>query len=158
MFFKKVRMILLLLLMMAIAVSSLAEIDPYEVYVICQPGDYVNVRLNPSRKSEAVGYADSGDYVLTDGKTKNGFLRVYGIGEMGVGWIHNGYVVEDEPQRVNCTGIVTSKGKLAARKYIKGKVRKWLHNMDKIKVYWITDDWCVTSEGFVKTEFLDFEW
>ena len=156
--FRKVRTILLLLLMMAIAVSSLAESEPYEVWVICQPNDYVNVRMSPSRKSEVVGYADSGDSIWIDGTKKNGYLKVYGIGEMGVGWIHKGYVVDNKPERVSCTGIVVSRGKLAARRYIQGKVRKWLHNMDKVKVYWITDDWCVTSMGFVKTEYLDFEW
>ena len=150
--------ILLILLTMITAVSSLAEDEPYDAYVICQPNDYVNVRISPSRKSEVVGYADAGDTILIDGTKKNGYWKVYGIGEMGVGWIHQGYVVDNKPERMNCTGIVVSRGRLASRRYIKGKVRKWLHNMDRIKVYWITDEWCVTSMGFVKTEFLDFEW
>lgn len=154
----KVRIFILLLVLIAIAASSLGETDEFEAWVICQPGDYINVRMNPSRKSEIVGYADAGDSILVDGTVRNGYLRVYDIGEAGIGWIHKGYVVFDEPERVSCTATVVSRAKLAARKYIKGKVRKWLHNMDKLKVYWISADWTVTNFGFVKTEYLDFEW
>ena len=155
---KKVRVLLLTLLILIIAVSSLAETNEFSAWVICQPNDYVRVRMNPSRKSQSVGYADAGDQIIVDGTTKHGYLKCYGIGEMGEGWIHSGYVVYDEPQKVNCKATVVSKVRLAARKYIYGKVRKWLHNLDEIKVYWLSDDWCVTDKGFVKTEFLEMEW
>ena len=91
--------IALIIIAVVIIISALNSVsfaeDLWEVYVVCQPGDYVNVRVNPSRKSEAVGYADAGDSVLIDGAEKNGYLRCYFIGEMGVGWIHKGYVVYD---------------------------------------------------------------
>ena len=94
-----------------------------EAWVICQPADYVNVRANPSKRSEAVGYAEAGDMVLTDCCKKNGFIRCYGIGEMGVGWIHAGYVVYDEPVRVDQMACSVSRGRVACRRYIKGKIR-----------------------------------
>ena len=129
--------------------------DLWEVYVVCQPGDYVNVRENPSRKSEAVGYADGGDSVLIDGAEKNGYLRCYYIGEMGIGWIHKGYVVYDQPERVSITAKVNSKARVAARQYVNGKRRAWLKKNDEVKVYWLSDEWCVTNKGFVKTKYLD---
>lgn len=135
---------------------SFAE-DLWEVYVVCQPGDYVNVRAKPSRKSEAVGYADGGDSVLIDGAERNGYLRCYYIGEMGVGWIHKGYVVYDKPERVSITAKVNSKGRVIARKYVGGKRRAWLKKNDEVKVYWLSDDWCVTNKGFVKTKYLEME-
>ena len=154
---RTIKIILLVLLLITVTVSSLGE-ELYDAWVICQPGDYINVRMNPSRKSQIVGYADAGDSILVDGTTKNGYVKCYGIGENGSGWVHNGYVVYDEPKRVTCTAVVVSRGRLAARKCIKGKVRKWLHNMDELNVFFISEEWCVTNKGFIKTEHLDFEW
>lgn len=131
--------------------------DLTEAWVICQPNDYVNVRMNPSKRSQPVGYAEGGDSIMTDGFVQHGFLRIYGIGEMGVGWIHKGYVVYDEPEKVERTACSVSRGRVACRRYIKGKIRKWLKNLDEVKVYWISDEWCVTSEGFVKTQYLEME-
>ena len=128
-----------------------------EAWVVCQPDDYVNVRANPSKRSEAVGYAEAGDMVITDGTIRHGFIRVYGIGEMGVGWIHTGYVVYDEPIRVDQMACSISRGRVACRRYIKGKIRTWLHNLDEVKVFYLTDEWCVTNKGFVKTEYLEME-
>lgn len=145
-----------ILLISALNSCSFAE-DLWEAYVVCQPGDYVNVRLNPSRKSEAVGYADAGDSIIIDGTEKNGYLRCYYIGEMGVGWIHKGYVVYDKPERVNITAKVNCKFRVRARQYIGGKRRAWLKKNDEVKVYWLSDDWCVTNKGFVKTKYLLWE-
>ena len=131
--------------------------DLIEAWVICQPHDYINVRMKPKRQSMAVGYAEDGDSILTDGKRQNGFLRCYGIGEDGVGWIHSGYVVYEEPTLVNKLAYSISSARVACRKYIGGKVRKWLKNLDEVMVYWMTDDWCVTNEGFVKTDYLEME-
>ena len=131
--------------------------DLYEMYVICQPDDYVNVRMNPSRKSSVVGYVEAGDRFLTDGRKKNGYIRCYGIGETGEGWIHCGYVVDDRPERVSGTAVVVSNGRLAARKCIGGKTRKWLKNMDIVKIYWISDEWAITDKGFVKNNYLEME-
>ena len=131
--------------------------DLKEAWVICQPHDYINVRMAPKRNCTAVGYAEGGYLIRTDGKKQNGFLRCYGIGEDGMGWIHSGYVVYEEPTFVNRIGYSISMARVACRKYIGGKVRKWLHNLDEVMVYWMTDEWSVTSEGFVKTKYLELE-
>lgn len=148
--------LVIVLIISAINSVGLSE-DLWEVYVVCQPGDYVNVRANPSRKSEAVGYADAGDSIVTDGVERHGYLRCYYIGEMGIGWIHKGYVVYDQPERVSITAKVNSKGRVMARKYIGGKRRAWLKKNDEVKIYWLSMDWCVTNKGFVKTKYLVWE-
>jgi hypothetical protein len=94
---------------------------------------------------------------MTDSRKKNGFIKVYGIGEFGEGWIHQGYVSWQEPVKVNGYALVVSRGRLAARRCIDGKRRCWLKNTQKVKVYWITDSWCVTDKGFVKTKYLEME-
>ena len=153
--------VLLIILVVYAAITILNSIsfaeELTEMYVICQPGDYVNVRINPSKKSQAVGYIECGESFLTDGQKQNVFIHCYGIGEAGEGWIHCGYVVEDEPVKVNRMAFSISKAKLAARKFIGGIVRKWLKNLDKVMVYWMTDVWCVTNKGFVMTEYLEME-
>ena len=128
-----------------------------EAWVICQPDDYVNVRNRATRKSDSVGRLDCGDSFLTDGKTKNGFVRCYGIGEAGEGWIHSGYVVYDEPVKVNRIGYSVSNGKLFARRYIGGKTIHVLHTLDEVKVYWWTEAWCVTDNGFIKSKFIELD-
>ena len=158
---KTVAEIALIALAIYLIITVLSSIafgeDLIEAWVICQPHDYINVRMTPSRKGIKVGYAEDGYSSQTDGKKKNGFLRCYGIGEDGAGWIHAGYVVYEEPQYVNCKGFSISKARVACRKYIGGKVRKWLNNLDEVRVYWMTSDWSVTSEGFVQTKYLEME-
>ena len=160
---KKVLILIVELLLIALVIYAVTAIldsaalseELDEVWVICQPNDYVNVRLNPSRKSQVVGFADAGDRILTDGRKKNGYLRCYGIGEAGEGWIFAGYVVWDKPERISGSAVVVSNGRLAARKYIGGKRRCWLKNMDIVKVYWISEEWAVTDKGFVKGRFIE---
>ncbi|MBP5442263.1 MAG: SH3 domain-containing protein [Treponema sp.] len=154
-----VEMLLIALVIWVIsAILDSARADELEsAWVICQPNDYVNVRMNPSRKSQVVGFADAGDSFLTDGKAKNGYVRCYGIGEAGEGWIHAGYVIHDRPERVTVSAVVVSNGRLAARQHVGGKVRKWLRNMDTVKVYWVSDEWAVTDKGFVKSRFIEME-
>ena len=131
--------------------------DLTEAWVICQPDDYINIRMSPDKHSQPVGYAEAGDPIMTDGKVKNGFIRVYGIGEMGVGWIHKGYVIYDEPERIDRMACSISRGRVACRRWINGKIRTWLKNCDDVLVYWWSFDWCVTNKGFVKTQYLEME-
>ena len=130
--------------------------DLFTAWVICQPGDYVHARMKPSRKSREVGYFDGGDTVLTDGYEKYGFLRCYGF-ETGVAWVHKGYVVFDEPEKMNRTAYSVSKGKLKARRWINGKVIHKIRTNAEVKVFWWSDEWCVTNKGFVQTRYLELE-
>ena len=147
----------LIMLLESISLAEEYDDEYYEMYVICQPGDYVNVRYKPSAKSMIVGYCDPGDEIRTDGTIRKGFMRIYGIGDSGEGWIHAGYLTDSEPERIRRTATVVSNRRLAARKCIGGKVRKWLKNGDEITVYWYSDEWCVTNKGFVMTEYIELD-
>lgn len=129
-----------------------------EAYVICQPNDFVNVRERPSSRSEVVGRYETGDKVFLDGREKGGFSHIVHTGlETEDAWICTAYLVDDKPEWLNQSATVVSKGRLAARKNIDGKRRCWLRNGDGIKVYWFSNEWCVTDKGFVRTDFIDLD-
>lgn len=128
------------------------------MFAICSPGDRVNIRKRPSTKSEAEGWLEPGDMVYLDGGRKGGFVHCVGLSnESGEGWVHKGYLVQDEPERMNRTATVVSRGKLAARKHVKGKRTRWLKPMASVKVYYWSEEWCVTNCGYVQTRFLELE-
>ena len=135
-----------------------AYADEYidEGYVLC--ADYVNVRRSASRKSECIGRFECGDMVYLDGNKKNGFLHCVNLSlEEDSGWIYKGFVVYDEPERMNRTALIVSKGRLAARKYVNGRRTRWLKPMGEVKVYWWSDSWAVTNCGYVQTKYLELE-
>ena len=150
-----VLIIIAIILILSLAISFVKAEELTEAWVICQ--DYVNVRVKPSRKSDSVGRLDAGDSVLVSDTKNHGFLKCYCIGEYGEGWIHSGYIVYDKPEKVNCKAYSVSRGKLRARRYIGGKRLHWIKHMEEVRVYWISEDWCVTDKGFVESRFLEME-
>ena len=133
-----------------------AESEYTEAYVLCE--DYVNIRIKPTKKSESIGRFECGEKIWLDGKKRNGYLHCVDLSlESDTGWIHSGFVVYDEPQRMNQSAVIVSKGRLAARKYVNGKRTRWLKPLASLKVYWWSDDWCVTNCGYVQSKYLEPE-
>ena len=135
--------------------SGLAETEYTEAFVICTPGDVVNVRPGPSRKGEEVGRLEAGERIWLTGKKRNGYLQCETVGISG--WIHSGYVVYDEPERMNAEATIVSRGRLAARKNVGGKRTRWLKPGATVKVWYVSEEWCVTNCGYIRTEFLEME-
>ena len=157
-----VTLVIIALIFMVIVItmsSGNAEYETFTCWVICQPNDYVNARAKPMRRSTIAGRFDPIDEITTDGVIKNGYLHIVGMGlETGDAWIHAGYISYEKPEKLGGQpAIVVSRGKLAARKYINGKVRKWLKRGSQVTVYYVTDEWAVTNRGFVKTQYIDLE-
>ena len=150
---------IMIILIGSCGVPAHADAVVREAWVVCQPGDYVNARSRPSGRSEVLGRFDPGDVVMLDGKKRNGFMHVINAGlEEDECWIHEGYLVYDPPEYLGGeTGTVASNGRLAARKRIGGDRRLWLNNGDAVRIWYRSDDWCVTDKGFVKTEFIDWK-
>ena len=139
---------------------SEAKADEYEDltvgYVICV--DYVNVRQFPNKNGEPLGMYETGTKVYLDGKKKNGYLHIVDTGlEDCEGWIKSGYIVYDEPIRVNQSATIVSKGRLAARNCVNGRRTRWLKPLASVKVYYWSDEWCVTNCGYVQTKYLELE-
>jgi len=139
---------------------SEARADEYDDvtvgYVICV--DYVNVRQFPNKNGEPLGMYETGTKVYLDGKKKNGYLHIVDTGlEDCEGWIKSGYIVYDEPIRVNQSATIVSKGRLAARNCVNGRRTRWLKPLASVKVYYWSDEWCVTNCGYVQTKYLELE-
>ena len=134
--------------------------NDYQVWALLKPGDYVNVRLAPNKKSSKIGYLDAGDGCWTDGKTKNGFLHVYGVGETD-GWVYKWYMVTEKPEVVNEYYVVTAIKRVICRKGVGGPRIKgrlgWMKNGTRVKVFCIAGEWALTNRGYVKSEWLEVD-
>ena len=161
--FPVIPLFVMIVLMVMFAVSMMDDFCSAEEYVkgyvICQPGDYVYGREKASRKSEQIGYLETGDAIWTDGKSKNGYIHcVNSSFERDECWVYGGYIVFDEPKWMGgAIATVVSNGRLAARKNTTGDVRAWLKNGTEIQVFWYSNEWCVTNRGFVMTEYIELD-
>ena len=144
------RFLALLLAVLFIGTAAVAE--DYTVYVLCQPDSFVYVRQFAKRDAEQAGYACLGDELTTDGKKKNGFLHVYGFEDGG--WIYAGFVTRYPVTVELIETAIESRGRVACRRYIHGTRRKWLKNGQKVTVYAYADDWSITNQGFIQTQYL----
>ena len=98
------------------------------------------------------GYAELGDALETDWVKRNGYVRVYGF--EGEAWISAGFVTEYPVTIFKFETEITSKGRVACRRSIKGTRRKWLSNGQKVVIYAFADDWAITNQGFIQTQYL----
>lgn len=138
------------------AVRGIAKADTIteEVWVLCEPNGTVNIRSKPG--GAVFGGTSCGAKLWTDNRQRDGFLHVLELNaEEETGWISARYIVYDEPHPVDAVMVITSDGRVACRKWIGGKIVKWLKNGEPVTVYWISDTWAVTEYGYIKSEFLE---
>lgn len=150
----KRRLIALLFFIALIFATTCHSEELTEAWVLCQPNSYINVRQFPKKTAEPTGYLMSGDLIFIDGTQKRGYMRIYGVTEAGEAWVSKGYIVYSEPYEDGHRYPVRSKGRVAARRTIGGTRRRWLRDGDILTVYMVSDEWCLTSQGFVKTDFI----
>ena len=108
-------------------VVASADSTTAKAWIMCQPGDYVNVRERASRKSDSFGRLDTGSALI----------------------------VFEEPVSMNGRKmVIRSNGRVACRKCIEGQRRCWAYDGDEVSVWYMADGWAVTNKGFIRTEFL----
>ena len=163
---------ILILLMVVVALAGLvykfayaairaeAEESFVTCFVMCKPveGNYVSIRRTPSRRSDEVGRLECGDWFETDSTDSDGWIRVYGIGEYGEGWIWCGYVATEEPQMIGKQYRVNSNGRVIIRKWMNGpKVdgKGYLVNGSTVQVFCIADGWAMTNRGYIMALYLE---
>ena len=142
------RFLIVLLCLLIVCVSAAAD----TVFVLCQPNSFVYVRSFPRKDAEQAGYAELGDALETDGVTKNGYLHVAGF--EGDAWINIGFVTEYPVTVCNLKTQINSKGRVACRRSINGTRRKWLKDGSEVVIYAYADDWSITNQGFIQTQYL----
>lgn len=151
------RVALITLILILLSACYLAGAEDRTMYILCDPKteNHVAIRRSPRKTAEETGRLECGDYVITDGKTKNGYLHVLGVTEYGEGWVFKGYVVDDPPVIERCNASITASGRVMARRYIGGKRAGWLKVCDEVKVYAMSEEWSVTSRGYIRTKYLE---
>ena len=154
------RIILVVLVIAAVIIfAARAEEQTLSCWVLCQPGDRVNLRIDARRDSKSVGWLECGDEFETDGTSRNGWIRVLDAGECEC-WIYCGYVVTEQPEEVNENYVVVARDKLACRRWVNGpqiEGRKWLKNGTNVQVFYIAEGWAVTNLGYMQTEWLEVD-
>lgn len=135
-----------------------AEDQLVKAWVLCKPGSQVNIRRTPDKKGQEIGFLEVGDWFMTDAVSKNGYIRVYGVGDYGEGWIYCGYVATEEPAAVFERYVCVAKTQVACRRWMDGPQiagAKWLKNGSNVDVFYIADGWAVTSRGYIVSEWLE---
>jgi hypothetical protein len=125
--------------------------EEIEYYTLCQPESHVNARKTPRMRAEIVGRLELGDKVWSDGAKRNGFLHVYGPFECDC-WVYAGFLVPEIT--VQESEMFIQADKVACRRSINGRRRKWMYEGDRVKVFAFSDDWAITDQGFIMIRFL----
>lgn len=150
--------VLMVAITIVLAVNLCKGEELVTCWVMCKPGSQVNVRRTPSTHGMEVGFLDAGDSFLTDGSSRNGFIRCYGIGEYGEGWIYCGYVATEEPEAVFEQYVCVSNARVACRRWMGGPkvaTSPWIVNGSNVDVFFIADGWACTSRGYIMSEWLE---
>ena len=140
-------------------ISDAEEDGMVKCWILCKPGSQVNVRRVPTKNGMEVGRLECGDWFMTDGSSADGWIRCYGIGEYGEGWVYSGYVVTEEPVKVYERYTCIAKSRVACRKWIGGPQTSlpWLKNGSDVDVFCMADGWAVTSRGYIRSEWLEVD-
>lgn len=143
----------------AIAIAAEAEGDTITCWILCKPGAQVNARRTPDKRGQIVGFLEVGDEFRTTGESRNGYIRAIGIGEAGEAWIYCGYVVTEKPEKAGENYVCVAKNRVACRRWVNGPQidgrAGWLKNGSNVQVFYRTEEWCVTSRGYIRTEWLE---
>lgn len=150
------KIICIALVLAVLAAVSAAVSEDRQVFVFCNPKTPVNIRKTPKKGGEVSGQLDFGDPVLTDGKKKNGFLHVYGVTEDGEGWIFAGYVIDDQPVRMErARATVSATGRVMTYRWVKGLKNGYVDLCTDVEVLAWSEDWAVTDHGYIRTKYLE---
>lgn len=125
-------------------------------WVMCRPGDWVNVRGWAKAKGESYGMLETGYSVELDGQFENGFAHCVDMAlETDEGWVSTGYLVFEKPEWMDGAWYrVEADGRVAARKNVSGERLCWLKPGTELQIFWMADEWAVTTRGFIRSEYL----
>ena len=151
------RVTLAVIFLLLVCMVYIAGAEESTKFILCNPkvDNHVSIRRSPRKGSEETGQLYCGDSFITDGKIKNGYLHILGMTEYGEGWVHLGYVVEDKPVIEKCKASIAASGRVMSWRMINGKKNRWLNVGDEVKVFARSEEWAVTSRGYIRTKYLE---
>ena len=164
---KAIAFIILIVLAIAVglwigtSVCKAAEEQPISCWILCKPGSQVNIRRTPGKDGIIDGFLEACDTFKTDGTTRNGFVKALNVGENETGWVYAGFVVTDKPELSGERYVCVARNRAACRRWcdgpqITGRIG-WLYNGSNVQVFFRSNEWCVTSRGYIKTEWLEVD-
>lgn len=144
--------------------AAAAEEEIGELWILCRPESNVSMRMNASKSSKVLLYANCGESYLTDFEKKGEYVHVIILENDGEdeydAWVSEKYVVYDEVYVFGKEDYemaeVVSNGRVATRSNVNGSLIDWLRNGSNVKLYAYSDEWSITNRGYIMTEFLDF--
>lgn len=152
------RKLLAIIILTLFTITAIAE-APTEAWVMCNLKSEVIVRTKPDISGDETARVYPGDRVELDGGKKKNWFHVLLNCESGEGWIRGDHLSFTEPVVYEeGKAYKTTRGKLSARKSINGEIVKRIKKAGtQVTVYMISEDWAVTSAGYIKSEFLEAE-
>lgn len=125
-------------------------------YVLCTPTGEVNIRSNPSTDADTEGWITCGESVQVTGKRNRWACCINLQRESTTGWVHAGYLVDGEITLYTepVTMVVSSNGRVAARRSVEGERRKWLRPLDQVVVYATGGGWACTDAGYIQSKYI----
>lgn len=145
------------LIVMAALAIGMADTETVKAWVVCHPGSHVNMRSKPGNSGRVESWIGAGTEIHPDGKVRNGWVHIIDVpSEASEGWVYIGYVSTEEPKWEEGKWYhVESNGRVAVRSSMSdGKITGWLKELDEVQVFWRTSEWCYTTRGFVRSEYL----
>lgn len=127
-------------------------------WIMCKPGSRVEIRATPNKGGISEGWLECGDSFETDSETKNGWIRCYGVGDAGEGWIYLGYVTTNKPEAVGERYVCVANIQAACRRWMAGpqiERAPWIRNGEYCQVLVTDGEWAVTNRGYIKCEWLE---
>ena len=131
------------------------ELPTYKCWAFCEPGSEVLIRERPWKRAPVVGAAGSGEQLRTDWEENGNWIHLVDVSnETGEGWISKEYVVFDEPIWLNMDGVIRGKGRVACRRSIDGKLKRWAKPGQELTVYWFSQEWTLTDLGYIQSQYV----
>lgn len=148
------RIILVVVLIAATIIFACRAEDVYaKGWILCK--DYVLIRIAPSRGAQECGQLDPGDEIEIDGETADGFAHIVSPCD---GWVWAGNITFAQVEKIDDVMTVVAKKQVACRRWIDGPQidgNKWAKNGTEVKVFYMSEEWAVTSRGYIKSEWLE---
>ena len=153
---KRIVSTIIAIMTIVLAVSASAE----TMYVMCTPGEVVNVREKPSTSSDILGRFFVGDSFETDGETRKdtrgrAWLHIINASlEMDEAWICKTYTTQYEVDATRREGTIVAPGRVAVRATANGKRKAWIQPDETVTVLCHTFDWTLTTKGYISSEYI----
>lgn len=156
-------MFILMIIMMLFIVACVFILESFitdavaeEMYVIVSDESYLNVRQNPKKDSEVVGYLTFAEQVNVD-SISDGWAYMTGLGfESSVGYSRSCYLSKNKPTKIDKDAIVVSDGRVALRESPNGEKKKWLKNGESVHVEFEVDGfYMLSNKMFASKDFIE---